>query len=117
MAHDRCNHDRGFLNCKRSADADARTDAERQIGKTVNRLACFAEESVRVESVWPRPQCAMTMQNIGRDNDQRTGLNRFTRKLVITQRCAADRCDWRIKPVGLVNHRARDDKTISQTLE
>src|SRR5262249_1474327 len=85
--------------------------------KTVNRLACLAEESVWVESVWPRPQCAMTVQNIGRDDNQRTGLNRFTREFVVTQRCATDRCDWWIEPIGLVNHRAGDDETISQTMK
>src|SRR6516162_1230352 len=113
MTHDRCDHDRGFLNRKGSADADAWADAEGQIGKTINRLACVAEESVRIESVWPRPQRMMTVQDIGRDDNQRTGLDRFTRKFVIIQRRAADRCDWRIKPVGLVDHRAGDDETIS----
>src|SRR5262249_52627348 len=78
MAHDRSDHNGGFLNCKRGADADSRPYAERKINKTINFSSPIAKKTAGIENVGLGPKCTMTMQHVRRNDDDGAGLNLFS---------------------------------------
>src|SRR5450756_867695 len=51
MPHDGRDNDRGLMQGKGGADADARADAEGQIGKSIDALARTVEETIRIKRV------------------------------------------------------------------
>ena len=58
-------YNRCFLDRECRADANSRSNAERKIGKAVDRVSGLAEKACRVKTVRPLPQGAVTMQNMG----------------------------------------------------
>lgn len=67
---DRGKHKRRLLQGKGGSDAFARFDAERQVGKSINRRSATTEKAVRIEQAGSIPQQAMPVQDIRRDHDQ-----------------------------------------------
>ena len=69
-SHDMGEDDRRLLQREGRADADARTGAEGQIGKSIDFFARTGKKPARIEAIWIVPKQAMPVQDPLRHNDQ-----------------------------------------------
>jgi hypothetical protein len=112
VLHHGRHNERRFSERKARTDANARTDAEWQIGKPIDLGA--GGKSIRSELVGPLPQQPMAMQHVGSDDHHRARLDSAPRKLICRDRGAADGGQRRIEADRLFDHGAGFDETFGE---